>query len=156
MSYTEYIRGQLIFPPDCFLDRSLRWQRNGCGPTREVTVTVRLTNNAPSSGLSYYVTHRSDAHSYPVKPGDNRLLVAYAATTGAQMKDVTIDGAPATAAAGVERGHPVFTVDLELPRGATRTITLRLAEPAAAGTPEVLRQPLVRPLTVAVNDSSCS
>lgn len=141
---------------DYYLDRSLRWQRSGCGPTRAVTVTITLTNNAPSSGLSYYVTHRSDAHAYPVKAGDNRLLVAYSATTGALMNGVTVDGSPATAAAGVERGHPVFTVDLEIPRGATRTVTLRLSEPAATGAPVVLRQPLVRPLSIVLNDTDCS
>ena len=141
---------------DYYLDRSLHWQRSGCGPTREVTVTVTLTNNAPTTGLSYYVTHRGDAHSYPVKPGDNRLLVAYSATTGALMNSVTVDGTPATATAGVERGHPVYTVDLELPRGATRTIRLSLSEPAAAGAIVLLRQPLVRPLSVVVSDSDCS
>ena len=141
---------------DYYLDRSLRWQRSGCGPTRQVTVTVKLTNNAPSGGLSYYVTHRSDAHAYPVKAGDNRLMVAYAATTGALMKDVTVDGSPATASAGVERGHPVFTVDLEIPRGTTRTVTIQLSEPAATGSPVVLRQPLVRPLSVTLENANCS
>ena len=141
---------------DYYLDRSLTWQRSGCGSTREVEVTIKLTNNAPSSGLSYYVTHRSDAHAYPVKAGDNRLLVAYSATTGALMKNVTVDGAPATAAAGVERGHPVFTVDLEIPRGTTRTVTLHLTEPDAAGAPVVLRQPLVRPLSITLDDATCS
>ncbi len=140
---------------DYYLDRSLRWQRSGCGSQREVTVTVTLTNNAPASGLPSDVIARSDRHSYPVRPGDNRLVVGYYATRGAQLSSVTVDGSPATAGVGAERGHPVFTVDLELPRAQSRTIVLHLLEPGTAGPPLVLRQPLVRPLHVTVEDASC-
>jgi len=58
------------------------WRRTGCGSTRQTTVTITLTNNAPASGLSPYVTGRIDSHSYPVKRGDNRLEVSYLATQG--------------------------------------------------------------------------
>jgi hypothetical protein len=67
---------------DYYLDRSLTWRRTGCGSTRQTTVTITLTNNAPASGLSPYVTGRIDSHSYPVKRGDNRLEVSYLATQG--------------------------------------------------------------------------
>jgi Protein of unknown function (DUF4012) len=140
---------------DYYLDRSLTWQRTGCGSTRQATVTITLTNNAPASGLSPYVTGRSDRRSYPVKPGDNRLEVGYFATDGALMNSVTVSGRPATAAIGAERGHPVYTVDLELPRGTSRTIVLHLTEPAGTGKPIVLRQPLVRPLNVTLADARC-
>jgi Protein of unknown function (DUF4012) len=140
---------------DYYLDRSLTWQRTGCGPARQATVTITLTNNAPASGLSPYVTTRSDAHSYPVKPGDNRLEVSYFATQGAVMEAVTVAGQPGDATIGAERGHPVYTVDLELPRGTSRTIVLHLSEPAGVGTPIVLSQPLVRPLHVTLYDAVC-
>jgi hypothetical protein len=65
-------------------------------------------------------------------------------------------GKTGTAAIGTEHGHPVYTVDLELPRGTSRTIVLHLSEPAGLGTPIVLRQPLVRPLHVALDDAGCS
>jgi Protein of unknown function (DUF4012) len=141
---------------DYYLDRSLTWQATGCGPTRRTTVTITLANNAPAAGLSHYVTTRSDARSYPVKPGDNRLEVSYLATQGAFMESVTVAGRPGTATIGVEKGHPVYTVDLELPRGTSRTIVLHLVEPAGTGTPIVLRQPLVRPLHVTLGDAACS
>ncbi len=141
---------------DYYLDRSLTWQRTGCGPTRRTTVTITLTNNAPASGLSPYVTGREDTHSYPVKPGDNRLQVSYFATQGALMQSVTVAGRPGRGRIGVESGHPVYTIDVELPRGAPRTIVLQLSEPAATGTPIVLRQPLVRPLHVTLNDAVCN
>jgi len=141
---------------DYYLARSLTWARTGCGTTRKTTVTITLTNNAPATGLSPYVTGRADSHSYPVKPGDNRLGVSYLATQGAVMKAVTVAGRPGTASIGLENGHPVYTIDLELPRGTSRTIVLQLSEPGAAGTPIVLRQPLVRPLKVALTDAVCS
>jgi uncharacterized protein DUF4012 len=141
---------------DYYLDRSLTWQRTGCGPSGQVTVTIALTNNAPASGLpATTVTARSDAHGYPVKPGDNRLLVGYLATAGSQMTSVTVDGKAAAAGVGAERGHPVYTVDLELPRGTTRTVVLHLTEPAESGPPIVLQQPLIRPLTVKLDDAGC-
>ncbi len=140
---------------DYYLDRSLTWQRSGCGSTRQVTVTIALTNNAPASGLSTYVTARSDRHAYPTKPGDNRLEVSYLATDGAQLHSVTVNGSPSTATVGVQTGHPLYTVDVELPRGTTRTVVLHLSEPAAKGTPIVLHQPLVRPLSVTLHDASC-
>jgi hypothetical protein len=140
---------------DYYLDRSLTWVRTGCGSTRQTTVTITLTNNAPASGLSPYVTDRSDAHSYPVKPGDNRLQVSYFATAGALMNAVTVAGQPGTASIGAERGHPVYTVDLELPRGTTRVIVLHLSEPVGLGAPIVLSQPLVRPLHVTLEGTLC-
>ncbi len=141
---------------DYYLDRSLTWTRTGCGPTRATSVTITLTNNAPASGLSTYVTVRSDARSYPVKPGDNRLAVSYFATQGALMHSITVNGRPGTGRIGAERGHPVYTVDVELPRGTSRTVVLQLTEPAGAAAPTVLRQPLVRPLTVTLKDAACS
>jgi hypothetical protein len=141
---------------DYYLDRSLTWQAAGCGPTRPTTVTITLTNNAPAVGLSPYVTGRSDTRSYPIKPGDNRLEVSYLATQGALMKGVTIAGRPGTASIGALHGHPVYTIDLELPRGTSRTIVLHLSEPTGTGAPIVLRQPLVRPLSVTLKDAVCS
>lgn len=141
---------------DYYLGRSVRWQRTGCGATRTVTVRIALTNSAPASGLPPIVTARSDNPGYSVKPGDNRLEVSYFATHGALMRSVTANGKPATASSGTELGHPVFTVDLELPRGTTRTIVFHLTEPAGSGSPVVLRQPLVRPLHVSLENAQCS
>jgi hypothetical protein len=140
---------------DYYLDRSLTWQRTGCGPTRQTTVTITLTNNAPASGLPIYVTGRSDHRSYAVKPGDNRLGVTYLATHGATLNKVTVAGQPGRGRVGMELGHPAYRIDLELPRGTSRTIVLNLSEPAGTGAPVVLRQPLVRPLHVSLDDAVC-
>ena len=140
---------------DYYLDRSLSWTRSGCGSVRTVTVTVTLTNNTPATGVPAFVESRSDRHAYLVQPGDSRLEVSYYATSGAQMTAVDIDGAPATAVIGSERGHPVYVIDVELPRGQTRAVTIHLREPAGVGGPIVLRQPLVRPITVKIDDATC-
>lgn len=137
---------------DYYLGRALTWQRSGCGPTRRTTVTITLTNSAPASGLPGYVTGRTDRRSYAVKVGDSRLGVAYLATEGALLQSLTVAGKPATSAIGLEHRHPVYTVDLEVPRGTSRTIVLNLTEPAGKGEPIVLRQPLVRPLEVTLDD----
>jgi Protein of unknown function (DUF4012) len=141
---------------DYYLDRSLTWQATGCGPTRASSVTITLTNNAPAAGLPSEVTNRSDNHSYPIKVGDNRLEVSYFATQGAVLHAVTVAGRPGTGRVGVERGHPVYTIDVEVPRGTSRTIVLHLSEPASAAAPIVLRQPMVRPLQVTLKDAVCS
>jgi hypothetical protein len=140
---------------DYYVSGSLRWQRTGCGATRQVTVTVTLTNEAPASGLSNYVINRGDDHGYPVKRGDTRDYVSYAATNGGLLDAAEIDGKETTVSAGAERGHPVYTVDLELPRGRTRTVVLHLTEPAGSGAPVVMRQPLIRPLSVAIATAGC-
>jgi Protein of unknown function (DUF4012) len=139
---------------DYYLDRSFTWQRTGCGSQRTVTATVTLTNTAPT-GLTRYVTNRGDKHSYKVRPGDTRVDLEYYATRGAVLNSVTLDGQSTSAGSGLERGHPVLTVDVELPRGATRTIVFHLAEPEGKGNPRILRQPLVRPMNVTVDDAKC-
>ncbi|MGW3498006.1 DUF4012 domain-containing protein [Streptomyces sp. NPDC001020] len=136
---------------DYYLDRSLVWQAGGCpGGERPVTVTVTLENRAPASGLPGYVTLREDFPPYGTRPGDNRLLVSYYAGVGAGLTDATLDGRPVLLSSGVERGHSVFTLDLELPARSRRTLVLHLTEPHADDAPTVLRQPLVTPLRATV------
>jgi hypothetical protein len=144
---------------DYYLDRSLAWQRTGCGPTRQTTVTITLTNNAPASGLPSYVTSRYDSRQHDARTGDSRLAVSYFATQGARLESVTLAGRPGNRMAGrmgTELGHPVYTIDVELPRGQSRAIVLKMSEPAGIGAPIVLRQPLVRPLGVTLEDAVCS
>ncbi len=139
---------------DYYLGRSLRWQASGCGTSRAVTATIALTNGAPS-GLPASATQRTDDPPYRTSPGDNRLEVSWFATQDARLDTTTIDGTPAAARLGFELGHPVYTVDVEIPRGATRTLVLHLVERGGAGVPTVLRQPGVQPLQVALEPAAC-
>jgi hypothetical protein len=141
---------------DYYLHRTVSWERVGCGPDRSMTVTVTLQNAAPAGGLPGYVAGRGDDTPLTTKPGDNRTLLDYFATHGAQLTSVTIDGKSATSAVLRDRGHPVFRIDLELPRGRTRVVVFRLSEPPGTGPVQVWRQPGVNPLDVSGTDESCS
>ncbi len=139
---------------DFYLHASLAWRRTGCGASRSVSVTISIRNGAPAN-VPAYVLGQTGKPGFPENPGDNRLLVGYLATSGSVLTAVTVDGRPSTAAIGAEKGHPVFTLDLKLPRGATRTVVLTLQEPQDVGTPIVLRQPMVNPMVVTVADARC-
>lgn len=137
---------------DYYLDRSLVWTPGACTDTgRSVTATMTFTNRAPASGLPEYVTQRVDFPSYPTRPGDNRVIATYYAGAGARLTGATLDGHPIHPIPGTERGHPTYTLDLELPRQSSRTLVLHLDEPDAEGEPRVLRQTLVTPTQVRVN-----
>lgn len=141
---------------DYYLSRDLNYSRSGCGPFRDVVATITLRNNAPASGLSRYVTDRLD-QSPPknVKPGDNRTLLDYWATDGADLLSVTVNGAPVTASSMTALGHQVFRMDLELPRAASKKIVIHLREPTGSGSPIIWRQPGVSPLQVETSSQSC-
>lgn len=144
---------------DYYLDRSVTWQRSGCGDTRKVTVTIKLTNNAPASGLPPYVTVRvaqpGIARPADLVPGQNRTVVNYVATEGAQLLGATLDGTPSGAGVFDEVGHPSYQTILEIKPGQTRTWVLELQEPAGTAPVTVVRQPGVTPVQVDVDDRSC-
>jgi hypothetical protein len=120
-------------------------------------VTIRLTNTAPRTGLTTYVAGRADLPPGSVPPGTNRLLVGYYATKGAGFNGATLDGKQAFLAVDSERGRPVFTSELEIKPGQTRTLVIQLEEPAAAaGAVTTLVQPLVLPQTTHVLGPVCA
>ena len=82
-------------------------------------------------------------------------LLDYYATRGASLRSVTVDDAFRTAGIVSDRGHPIFRIPVELPRGATTTIELHLREPAGSGRPQLWTQPGVRPQQVVVQDQAC-
>jgi Protein of unknown function (DUF4012) len=140
---------------DFYLTRSVTYERTGCGPTRDILVTIKLTNNAPATGLPPYVVSRLDNPPPSARPGDNHALVDLYASPGAQLDSVTLDGEPSTASVEHDLGHPIFRFDLELPRATTRTIAVHLREPAGVGEPELWHQPGVTPIVVQSYDQRC-
>lgn len=141
---------------DYYLTRTIAYQRTGCGPRRDVNVTITLRNDAPASGLPLYVVGRLDHPPKGARPGDSHLILDYYATDGALLQSATLDGKPSTAAVQTELGHTVLRLDVELPRATTQTIVLHLAEPAGRGSPVIWRQPGVVPLQVSSFDQKCS
>jgi hypothetical protein len=140
---------------DFYLVRTMDYRRTGCGSERDVFVTITLTNNAPESGLTPYVVGRLDRHDSSVQPGDNRSIIDYYASDGAQLLSATIDGRPATMSVLNDLGKRVFRTDLELPRGTTTTMTLHLLEPKGKGAPLIWKQPGVTDLGLHVFSQPC-
>jgi hypothetical protein len=140
---------------DFYLTRTLDYHRSGCDARRDVLVTITLTNRAPAAGLPPYVNTRLDHHDGAVRPGDNRALLDYYATAGAQLLSVALNGKPTMAVVEHDVGHPIFRVDVELPRGTTQTVMLHLREPAGVGPPQIWRQPGVTPLAVTEFNQAC-
>jgi hypothetical protein len=139
---------------DYYLDRAMTYRRTGCDRSGTALATLRLSNRAPAS-LPAYVTIRADDHGARARPGDSRMLITYYGSAGARIEAATVDGRPIPIIAGTLRGLPTVSIDLELPRGVTRTVRLRVQEPAATGPLQVIRQPLVRPLRVDVRGAGC-
>lgn len=140
---------------DFYLTRSLDYARTGCGPTRDVLATIRLTNNAPASGLPAEVVGRADDPPPDAKPGDVHEIVDFIASRGATLLGVEVNGKQANAGQIDVVGRPGFRFDLQIPRGTTTTIDLHLREPGLAGTAEIWRQPGVTPLAVTSRQQMC-
>ncbi len=141
-----------------YLGRQVGYTAGPCvGPVRASTVTVDLTNNVPAGGpdAPSYVYGRIDRGAVG-PPGTSRLLVALNATHGAELLSVTVDGVPATARVATERSHPVYTVDVQIPPGATKKLQYNLTEPTAPGRAIVPVQPLVEPMGTEINVPQCS
>ena len=132
---------------DYYLQRKLNYQVLSCGPKeRLVRVTATLTNTAPKTGLPAYVTVRSDHRIAPL--GDDRVFANIYATHGSTLESVLIDGKRSTVVPNVERGHPVYEADVELPIGKPQTVSLTIAEPRSTAPLQYLVQPLAKPLTL--------
>jgi hypothetical protein len=140
---------------DFYLLRAVNYHRSGCGDTRDVLVTITLRNQAPPFGLPPYVDTRLDKHAYPVQPGDNKTLLDYYATAGTQLLSTTLNDKPTTAGVESAFGHPIYRMELELPRGTTQTVVLHLLEPATTGSATIWRQPGVTPLGVTYYAQPC-
>ena len=67
-----------------YLKSDVTWVSQGCGATRNVTVTIKLTNTAPGD-LPQYVSQRTDEPDYSVSSGDNIVTLYYVGTAGGQL-----------------------------------------------------------------------
>ncbi len=145
---------------DYYLARSVRYTAvGGCSDgSRRTRVRVRLTNTAPAGGLPSYVVNHVPPGSGPLAPTTNRLLVTVFLARGASMDAVRVDGRRQLAGTGLERGHTVVTMQLDIPAGRTRTLVVDATEPASSGAsaaPVVPVQPLVRPQHTSVHVPPC-
>ncbi len=140
---------------DYYLHTQVQWVSANCGTTSNVTVTITLTNRAPTN-LPLYVTQRTDKPSFPVAPGDNQILLYYVGTQGGGLTSITIDGQLATVQPGTAGSHPTYATLVELPRNQPQTIVLNLVEPSTSASPVVLRQPMITPADITTRQTKCA
>jgi hypothetical protein len=143
---------------DYYLRPQIEYSADVCnGETRKSTVTVRLTNAAPE-GLPDYVTAAPGlplfADVFP--SGTNFSIVTLLATTGAKLEAVVAKGEKVPFYSGTERGHPVYQVQVGVPREDSIELKFFLTEPTAPGAPRAPVQPFVENVTPVVRVPECT
>jgi hypothetical protein len=158
---------------DAYLHQAIDYTVTSCGPkAREVTVSVKLTNKAPRSGLPPYVADWTSGK--PSSPGADLVDLQVLLAHSADVKSASLDGevvqlAPKIGALprslagrrtqildqGVQVGRPSYGLHVEVPAGASRTLTLHATEPASKAAPLLPVQTLVNPVSVTSDISAC-
>ncbi|MDI9915080.1 DUF4012 domain-containing protein [Rhodococcus sp. IEGM 1379] len=140
---------------DYYLTRSIHYAAESCDTnTRSSTVTLTLTNNAPSADLPDYVDGIV-ANPMNLPHGTNVAAVSLLTTQGSKLDSVSIGGKPSFARGGNELGRPVFMVLAQVPQGETVDVVFHLTEPTVAGEVRVPVQPLVDNPTVTIDAPTC-
>ncbi|MGV0853230.1 DUF4012 domain-containing protein [Mycolicibacterium phlei] len=141
---------------DYYLRREIEYAADDCiADTRESTVTIRLSNTAPDEPLPPYV-EESALPELVVPPATNVTSVSLFATKGATIRGAVANGKKVPVFTGSDRGHPVFEVQVAVPRGETVEVKFLLTEPTSPGKPRVPTQPLVDDVIPVVSVASCS
>jgi hypothetical protein len=139
---------------DYYLQRSLTYQRASCTAS-SATVTFRLRNAAPSSGLPAYLTTGKQWGDAAHPAGSEYLIVSLYSTQGSAVTGVTLDGQPLGTYSATDRGHPITETLVTIKPGQTLTEIFHVDEPAASGPVELPVQPLAHPLVVTADGPSC-
>jgi hypothetical protein len=139
---------------DHWLATSVDYRPGRCLDDYRVSRTsVTLRNEAPTEGLPSYTAPRSDLlPGQRVAPGAQRTLLFLYGPVGSELLLAGLGGRDVLpVAAGTDREHPVWRFDVEIPPGASRTITVQLLEPAtpALGVPAGA-VPVVQPQVMAI------
>jgi hypothetical protein len=145
---------------DYYLKRGIEYVADGCdGETRESTVTVRLTNTAPSNALPDYVTNSAGLHpEIPIAVPTGTMLssIRLLATRDARLVSAVANGQRVPVFTDTERGHPSFEVQVAIPPGQSGELSFHLSEPTSAGAPRVPIQPLRDNVTPVVSVPQCT
>jgi hypothetical protein len=141
---------------DYYLRTAVDYSFDGsAGDRQDVTVTLRLSSDAPASGLPSYVVLRPDLPgNAALVPGQNRLYVSVYAGVGATLRGAALDGDFVELEQGTEQGHSVYSAFVTLDPGQERTLVLGLTEPGTERTVAVVTPPTVLPASVTVVDGS--
>ncbi|HVT66029.1 MAG TPA: DUF4012 domain-containing protein [Mycobacteriales bacterium] len=137
-----------------FLHRSMTYQRSSCAATTS-TITVRLHNGAPSTGLPEYMTRGVQWGDQPHPPGSEMLIVSLYSTQGSTLGGVSLDGQPLGIYTAMDRGHPITESIVTIKPGQTMTLVYQFNEPAATGPVVLPVQPLAQPLDLGADGPAC-
>lgn len=145
---------------DYYLEREIEYSAAGCeGDVRDSTVTVRLTNTAPSASLPELVGGSTGLGSdIPLKVPSGSMVssVRLLATKGAKLIDVSSNGKRTEAIKHLERGRPSYEVQIVILPGQSAELTFHLSEPTTPGEPRVPVQPLIDNVDPRVSVPVCS
>ncbi|CAB4964762.1 MAG: DUF4012 domain-containing protein [Actinobacteria bacterium] len=127
---------------DAFITSAAEYLAGGCPSfaRQNSQLTIAMTNAAPE-GLPEYVSARFDSPDAPA--AGERILLAVYAPVGALLYDATLDGTPVPIGGGIDRDRPVWTVEIDLDRLATRVLVLDFSEDTVQGsTPTISAPPM--------------
>jgi hypothetical protein len=145
---------------DYYLTREIEYIGGACdSETRKSSVTVRLTSNVPDVPLPDYVAGHMGLNNFDVDlpPATNATSVTLLATKGATLLGAYVNGQKVPSVfGGMERGHPMFEIQLGLQRGRPVVVKWDLSEPTAPGPARVPVQPLRDEVTPKVTVPDCS
>jgi hypothetical protein len=142
-----YLRREITYDGALSTERQDFGDGRGPVPQELATVTVKLTNTAPASGLPPYVTLREDA-ARPARRPAGQINVSFSLYLGrlGQLDEVKRDGQRIAMNSETELGLSVFTAALTLDPGQSSTFVLRVRQPTRPGSSlVVVPQPVVFP-----------
>jgi len=141
---------------DYYLRRAIEYASDACdGDTRESTVTIRLSNDLPDGPQPPYIEGTA-LPQVKAPPGTNISSVSLYATQGAKLRGAVANGNKIPVFTGIDRGHPVYEVQVAIPRGESVELKFLLDEPTSPGSPRVPVQPLVDAVVPTVSVAECS
>ncbi len=144
---------------DYYLRTEIEYAADECrGATRASTVTVKLTNEVPNEPLPEYVAGAvglSPELGLTLPEGTSVTSVRLFATKGSELSGVILNGERAPAIHYIERGHPVYEVQVIITPGQTADIMFQLSEPTAPGAARAPSQPLVETVVPRVQVPEC-
>ena len=126
---------------ESFLQRTVEYTPvydAGSGETSG-TLTITLTNNAPTTGYPDYVI----GNIVGVPTGTNRMLLSVYSRLGASA--ATVDGQPVTVETGGELGWNVYSKFVDVPSGKTVVVTMTLSGRVARGQYQLIYRPQALP-----------
>lgn len=140
---------------DYYLEREIEYAADSClSETRQTTVRVRLSNNAPEGPLPDYVAGTGNL-GVGAPNSTNLSSVSLVATKGATLKGAIANGQKIPVFIGSDRGHPVFEVQVAIPRGDTVDVKFLLDEPSSPGPARVPVQPLIDSVVPVISVPEC-